>query len=139
MSYTSIYPSVGFNPTFKRFIEDFYRISDTPDAHDEYADQYASDATLIMASKSAKGEILALRKSLWEKVASRSHKPLKVFPSGPNSNEVMIYGTVDYKLKDGRESSVDWAARGVLVEEDGKTRWADYQVYLDSAAQSPGK
>lgn len=77
-------------------------------------------------------EILALRKSLWEKVASRVHNPIKIFPYGPNSNEVMLHGTVKYGLKAGGESSLDWAAYARLVKEGGKVKMEFYQVYLVS-------
>lgn len=53
--YTSEYPSVPFDPAFKRFFEDFYAISDNVDAHSEYVDSFTKDATLIMASKKAQG------------------------------------------------------------------------------------
>jgi hypothetical protein len=53
--YVSEYPSVDFDPAIKRFYEDFYYISDTPDAHEKYVQQFTKDATLIMASKTAKG------------------------------------------------------------------------------------
>lgn len=54
-SYTSEYPAVEFDPAYKKFFEDFYRISDTPDVHDVYASSFTEDATLIMASRTAKG------------------------------------------------------------------------------------
>jgi hypothetical protein len=69
---------------------------------------------------------------MWEKVNRRKHTALKVFPFGPNSNEVMLYGTVDYGLKDGREATVDWAARAHLVKHNGAVMMDFYQVYLVS-------
>ena len=54
-SYASEYPAVEFDPAYKKFFEEFYAISDTPDAHSRYVDQFTSDATLVMASKRAKG------------------------------------------------------------------------------------
>ena len=53
--YVSEYPNVDFDPVFKRFYEEFYSISDTPDAHEKYMQQFTKDATLNMASKTAKG------------------------------------------------------------------------------------
>tara|TARA_R110002003_G_scaffold1005_3_gene21972 strand:+ start:7453 stop:7752 length:300 start_codon:yes stop_codon:yes gene_type:complete len=79
-------------------------------------------------------EILALRKSMWEKVSSRSHNPIKIFPFGSYSDEVMLYGTVKYGLKSGGESGLDWAARAKLVKVDGKVKMEFYQVYLVSLA-----
>lgn len=78
-------------------------------------------------------EILAVRKGLWEKVSGRLHKPLKVFPYGTNADEVMLFGTVDYELKDGRKANVDWSAHAHLVKQEGKVKMDFYQVYLVSA------
>lgn len=76
-------------------------------------------------------EIIGLRNAMWEKVASRLHSPLKIFPAGAKgADEVMLYGTVAYTFKDGRKGSVDWAARANLVKEDGRVKMKYYQVYL---------
>lgn len=160
--YASEYPSsLPFKQSYKHFFENFYKISDTPDAHDEYVDQFMPEATVIMASKRCEGasgtylssttsalhvnldalhssqtyqsaEILPFRHSLWTKVQSRRHAAIKAFPFGPNSSEVMLYGTVAYAMKeDGRNVSVDWAARASLVEDNaGKVRMQFYQVYM---------
>ncbi|CAI6333829.1 unnamed protein product [Periconia digitata] len=132
--YASEYPAnVSFDPAFKKFFEDFYAVSDTPDAHERYVTFFMPDATLVMASKKAVGsdEILALRKGLWEKVSSRVHRPLKIFPYGPNSDQVMLHGTVRYGLKAGGDASVDWAAYARLAKTgDGKVKMGFYQVYL---------
>ncbi|KAL1305560.1 hypothetical protein AAFC00_007166 [Neodothiora populina] len=141
-SYTSEYPAgVQIDPEYKAFFERFYQISDTPDAHDEYVKQFTADAKLTMASKKASGsdEILGVRKGMWEKVSSRNHKPIKIFPFGSGADEVMLYGTVDYVLKDGKKASVDWSARAHLVKEGGAVKMDFYQVYLDTAAQQQAK
>jgi len=67
---------------------------------------------------------------MWEKVASRHHKPLKVFPYGSKADEVMLFGTVDYGLKDGRKASVEWAARAHLIKKNDTVKMDFYQVYL---------
>jgi hypothetical protein len=69
---------------------------------------------------------------MWEKVSSRSHNPIKIFPFGSYSDEVMLHGTVKYGLKSGGEKEIDWAARAKLVKEEGKVKLAFYQVYLVS-------
>ena len=75
---------------------------------------------------------------MWETVSSRAHAPLKIFPFGPNANEVMLYGTVKYGLKAGGESSKDWAARAHLVKDGEGTVMMDfYQVYLVRHSASP--
>lgn len=67
---------------------------------------------------------------MWERVAIRSHKPAMVFPYRPNSSEVMLFGTVDYGLKDGGSASLDWAARAILTKQEGSIKMSFYQVYL---------
>lgn len=62
-------------------------------------------------------EILNVRKGMWEHVFSRSHKPEKIFPFGPNADEVMVYGSVSYGLKNGKSNEITWAARAHLVKE----------------------
>lgn len=45
----------------------------------------------------------------------------------------MLYGIVEYGLKNGKEVMVEWAGRAVLTEEKGKWKMHFYQVYMDSA------
>ncbi|KAF2432012.1 hypothetical protein EJ08DRAFT_732767 [Tothia fuscella] len=131
--------STPLKPTLSSFFKNFYAISDNPLAHTAYADQFTPSATLIMASKTAHGreEILTLRKSMWEKVASRKHTIEKIFPIEENADEVMLYGRVEYVMKeDEREVCVEWAGRAVVEEGgDGVIRLRFYQVYMDTAAQ----
>lgn len=56
-SYMAEIPNVTFDPAYKQFSESFYAISDTPDAHETYAQKFTEDATLIMVSKVAKGRM----------------------------------------------------------------------------------
>lgn len=48
-------PDTGIDPAVAQYYEAFYKISDTPDAHAEYSQQFTKDATLIMASKKVQG------------------------------------------------------------------------------------
>lgn len=55
-TYKSTYPPyTKVDSGIVQFFEDFYKLSDTPDAHDEYVDQFTKDATLVMASKKGVG------------------------------------------------------------------------------------
>jgi hypothetical protein len=45
----------------------------------------------------------------------------------------MLYGSVEYVLKNGKDVLVEWAGRAVLTEEKGKWKMHFYQVYMDSA------
>ncbi|KIH94337.1 hypothetical protein SPBR_06224 [Sporothrix brasiliensis 5110] len=125
------------DPRAVAFFDTFYRTSDTPTAHGQYAKLFLPDATLIMASKKAAGfdQILALRQGMWAAVAARSHAVSKIFPFGSGSNEFMLYGTVKYTSKTGQDSGKEWAAHAELVEDaSGDLKLQFYQVYLDTAA-----
>lgn len=60
-------------------------------------------------------EILEIRKGMWAVVASRLHTPIKIFPFGSGSEEVMLYGTVAYTLKDGRKATVSLLCSSGLI------------------------
>ncbi|EPS27848.1 hypothetical protein POX_e06828 [Penicillium oxalicum] len=130
-------------PTILAFMEHFYHLSDTESLHEEYAQSFAEDATLVMGSKEANGfeEILNLRKGLWTHVASRQHTPERIFFSGENS--IMLYGGVTYRLKAKPDEDVyiPWAGRVVFTpfKEGEPVKIRFYQVYLDSSAQTGKK
>lgn len=86
---------------------------------------------------------------MWEKVRSRRHRPLKVFPAsfspsppspatdlpgtgaGAGLLEYMLHGTLDLGLKSGDVSKMTWAGRAVLKESGGgELKFALYQVYM---------
>ena len=84
-------------------------------------------------------EILSLRQGMWTAISSRSHNPIKIFPFGPNSTELMIYGTVEYVFKERGTAKKDWAARAVMARGGaavdgvgGGWKMEFYQVYLDT-------
>jgi hypothetical protein len=55
-NYTSSYPpSSEVDSGIKQFFEEFYKISDTPEPHTLYAEQFTKDAVLVMASKRCEG------------------------------------------------------------------------------------
>jgi hypothetical protein len=59
-------------------------------------------------------------------VASRHHILTDKYPK--DDSDMMLMGTVDYGLKNGRKVKCEWAGRMYLKE--GKISF--YQVYLDS-------
>lgn len=74
-----------------------------------------------------------MRHGMWEKVAKRSHKPSMIYTFGDQGNDVMLHGTVDYKLKDGKKAEgIEWAARARFGAEYGSLKMEFYQVYLVS-------
>jgi hypothetical protein len=54
--YKAQYPAgATVDPDIVHFLEDFYRISDTPGAHDVYVDQFTPEATFKVGSKTSNG------------------------------------------------------------------------------------
>ncbi|CAG7924148.1 unnamed protein product [Penicillium olsonii] len=146
MSYQIAYDTARAPPrgaALVAFMEDFYRTSDTESQHEQYAQSFVEDATLIMGPKEAKGTagILTLRHGLWTHVASRRHTPTRIFFSG--DDEIMLYGGVNYRLKANPDEDVyvPWAGRVVFAphKEGEDIKMQFYQVYLDTAAQSGKK
>ena len=130
-------PSTKLDPRVVPFFEKFFEVSDTPSAHDSYVHSFFPDADFVMGTKATKGfdGILEIRKGLWSgPVQRRKHKLEKIFPfgEGGKEQECMLYGSVDYGLKNGKEVTVQWAGRAVLGEYDGGLRFKMYQVYLVS-------
>ncbi|QIW95471.1 hypothetical protein AMS68_000989 [Peltaster fructicola] len=138
--YAASVPADGsVSPAIQKFFESFYRTSDTGEAHEAYAEHFTKDGTLVMIADEVKGHsaIVQKRHAMWASVSSRSHKPTRIFAFGPGSEDVMLYGTVDYSLKDGKKASgVEWAARAHFVEQNGELKMDFYQVYLDSASMA---
>ena len=54
--YVSHYPALPIDSSIPKFFEAFYKISDTPNAHEQYVDAFTEDATMILASKKAEGK-----------------------------------------------------------------------------------
>lgn len=152
--YSASVPADGaVKPEIKTFFEKFYAVSDTPDGHEKYADFFTKDGVLIMASNKVEGrdsmfslpsstrsiltlfvDIIKMRHGMWEKVAKRSHKPAQLYAFGSGSNDIMLYGTVDYTLKDGRSTVVEWSARAHFIQDDGDLKMRFYQVFLVRSA-----
>ncbi|KAF2207435.1 hypothetical protein CERZMDRAFT_107761 [Cercospora zeae-maydis SCOH1-5] len=140
--YSASVPADGtVKPEIRSFFETFYAISDTPDGHERYADQFTPDGVLIMASNKVQGResIIKMRHGMWEKVAKRSHRPAQLYAFGSGADDIMLYGTVDYTLKDGRGTTVDWSARAHFSQVGGELKMDFYQVYLDTAAMANAK
>lgn len=74
-----------------------------------------------------------MRHGMWEKVAKRSHTVNKIYSFGKDSYDVMLHGTVDYELKEGKKAEgIEWAARAQFASENGALKMKLYQVYLVS-------
>ncbi|KIW12796.1 hypothetical protein PV08_07983 [Exophiala spinifera] len=138
-TYTGATPAdVQVDPRIVPFFETFYAVSDDPSAHEAYAQSFLPDADFTMGAKKTKGYdgILALRHGLWSgPIKTRKHTLTKIFPfgsGGGGGGELMLYGSVDYGLKNGKDVTCEWAARAVMAEYEGALRFKLYQVYVDS-------
>jgi len=113
------------------FIAAFYAVSDdsSSEAVEKYLTFLTEDCDFIMGLASMKGHgaVREMRKTMWGGVATRRHVPEQVF-IGKDENDLMLYGTVDYGLRNGSKvDKVGWAARMVFVDD----RMQRYQVWLD--------
>jgi hypothetical protein len=69
---------------------------------------------------------------MWAAISKRHHVVTKVYPSTSDSeDELMLFGTVDYELKNGKKLSSDWAGRMVFEGTGEKMKF--YQVWLDAS------
>ncbi|KAL7789870.1 hypothetical protein V8C37DRAFT_190051 [Trichoderma ceciliae] len=144
--YVPLYPVTGNlpDPEIRTFITNFYRISDGPDANELWVNQFTKDARVAIGPGKASGyeELRTMREGMWSIVQERKHTVAKVFPGrfgeaadGGKECELMLYGDVAYKTKDGNSSTVPWAGHGILRkvrDDDGDEEWkfAEYRVYL---------
>lgn len=85
--YTAELPAIPIDPTIPKFFENFYHISDTPHAHERYADSFTDDATMILASRKAVGrEGLSLHSLLYHQTSR--------LPSSPCSPAFVSHNTL---------------------------------------------
>ncbi|PTB64280.1 hypothetical protein BBK36DRAFT_1161334 [Trichoderma citrinoviride] len=156
--YSPQYPADSSLPNgLQAFISEFYRISDRPEDNERWVGQFTEDARVVIGPGKATGteELRTMRQGMWAAVAERKHTIHKVFPgrfddeeeeeglsaeegNGNNKRcELMLYGDVAYRTKDGSSSTVPWAGHGVLEKvRDGEKgeeevwKFAEYRVYL---------
>jgi len=125
--------------SYQSFIASFYAASDASpaadaSANDAYVSHFLPHSTMIMGPITYEGHagLHRFREAGWEKVALRKHVVKGVFPSLTSPDELMLYGTVDYGMKDGSsKEGVEWAARMVFADptvEAPKLKF--YQVYI---------
>jgi len=138
-------------PAVQSFVDSFYAASDVgPSGHQAYVEHFHPSSTLVMGPVEYKDHagIMHFRESGWEKVASRKHVVKGVYTKakaaavdGKNADtdadidgQVMLYGHVDYGMKDGSEKKgVEWAGRMDLrpdEKDSGKLKLHFYQVYI---------
>lgn len=117
------------------FLKAFYKASDVkPPASnaDPYLSFFTPNATLVMGSATILGHegITRMRQGMWTAVTTRHHVVNDV--ARLSDNELLLTGTVDYGLLNGKSLRTEWAGKAVF-EDSLFTRMSFYQVYLDSA------
>ncbi|GAA5987252.1 hypothetical protein JCM11641_003381 [Rhodosporidiobolus odoratus] len=120
-----------------KFVDDFYKVSDKPDAVDEYLSFLTSDVTFIMGLNGVEGSaaVRKIRENMWNGVKSRHHKP-EILLASEDGKTFMLHGTVDYGLRNGTSvNSVGWAGKMEFAE-GSELKLKRYQVWLDGALLS---
>lgn len=128
-------------PSIATFVEKFYKISDTPDVHEQYADDYfIHDEDRLsfqigpMQPTNKREGIVAWRRKGWEGVTRRKHVVNGVFISPKWENEIMLDGSVEMD-KNGSTLKFNWAGRMVFDHkslEEGAPKIETYKVWLVS-------
>ena len=131
----------GVPPAIAKFVESFYQISDTPDVHEQYADDYyIHDEDRLsfqigpMQPTNKREGIVAWRQKGWEGVTRRKHVVNGIFISPKWENEIMLDGTVEMD-KNGSTLKFNWAGRMVFDQtslDEGSPKIETYKVWLVS-------
>ncbi|KIX05766.1 uncharacterized protein Z518_03738 [Rhinocladiella mackenziei CBS 650.93] len=121
----------------------FFRSWDDPHSNNEYLNLFAPEGELVFGSAPAKGRdaIRALRDAMIHPtngpVVSLEHTLGKCFvlAGGADSGrqEVIVNGSIWYKLRNGRKVDADFASWVVFGDDgQGGLQAEFYEVYLDS-------
>ncbi|GAA6007593.1 hypothetical protein JCM10207_006397 [Rhodosporidiobolus poonsookiae] len=127
----------SLSPTQVSFVESFYRVSDQPDAVDDYLSFLTDDVHFVMGLNAVQGAgaVRKIRETMWGGVATRRHKPELVVAS-EDGKIFMLHGTVDYGLRNGKTvDNVGWAAKMEFAE-GSELKMKRYQVWLDGTPLS---
>ncbi|KAH8806144.1 putative fungal-specific transcription factor [Xylogone sp. PMI_703] len=134
--YSPLYPQDAnlLDPEIQKFISKFYEVSDNPELNEVWVDCFTKDAEVTMGPDGGKGkkELHGLRSRVWSVVASRKHTVTKVFPSwfgGSQEYEVMLFGEVARRKKDGSSGVFSWAGHAVLKKGVEDWKFSYYRVW----------
>ncbi|RMJ15473.1 hypothetical protein CDV36_004834 [Fusarium kuroshium] len=91
---------------------------------------FSNDAMIWRNGNASNGrtEIEGMIANSWDNVASRDHRPAKIFAFDKDSLDVMIDGTTVYNWQDGSSKTGIWACRVVFKEVGGALKISDYHV-----------
>jgi len=120
----------------------FFRSWDEPHSKNEYLDMFAPEGELVLGPAPAKGRdaIQKLREAMVHPIngpiIDLQHTLGKCFVlaggAGDGRQEIIVNGSIWYKLKNGRKVYADFASWIVFVDQgDGHLQAEFYEVYVD--------
>ncbi|KAF8540336.1 hypothetical protein BDD12DRAFT_804582 [Trichophaea hybrida] len=121
---------------YASFIKSFFLTSDNPVDHAGYVENFTADATLKVGLRTAVGKdrkATFTKISIWAVLMVLSaHLEIRALrESESEEDSVMMFGHVDYTLKNGRSLTTEWSSRMVFDESREKMKF--YQVWLDAS------
>ncbi|KAN0066567.1 hypothetical protein ACQY0O_000661 [Thecaphora frezii] len=128
----------GLPSAIREFVDRFYRISDTAEAHQEYVEQFIDDGERLsfqigpMEVVNQPEGILEWRRKGWTNVTRRKHEVKAIFVSPEKANAIMLDGTVEMD-REGQTLRFNWAGRMVFDPQsvdEGKPKIESYKVWL---------
>lgn len=157
--YNPLYPHTTLpEESIRKFVSSFFEISDSPDHNESWVNCFTKDAEVIMGTDRGNGEngkctaqhewllisykicqlteksaeLRELRRRMWSVVTSRKHTLTKVFPGrfgGLEEYELMLFGEVARKKKDGLSAVFSWAGHAILRRESECWKFSYYRVW----------
>ncbi|KIV98847.1 uncharacterized protein PV09_09418 [Verruconis gallopava] len=123
------------DPAIKAHISTLYAAVDNKETLDIWGSHFSEDAELKKGPVHVKGRenLIAATTKSWSVVKSREHIVYKVFPFGPNCDEVMLHGRSRNVTLEDEKVTFTWAARMHFRRSpDGKVEIDKYTIIVDN-------
>ncbi|CAG9947647.1 unnamed protein product [Clonostachys rosea f. rosea IK726] len=100
---------------------------------DEWGAHFTEDAVFKKEAAEIKGRqaLIDSGKESWKPLKSRDHTVYKVFPFGPDCDEIMLHGRSQNVDLEGNERTFTWAARMHFRTVEGKLLIDEYTIIPD--------
>ncbi|KAL6362134.1 hypothetical protein LRP88_04209 [Fusarium phalaenopsidis] len=137
---TEWHTGIEVSQAVKNLIERFYLLLDdsSPSSGDILANEiFANDGVAHFGPVPSRGseEIRLSRKRAWDKIASRTHRVLKVYVCGPDADDLLFTGRAEMEFKNGQRVASEYAGRVHVTGSQGDSpRISLYQVWADMSA-----
>jgi len=123
----------------KALMDKFFNLmdDDIKSVGDKLADEiFFRNGTMIAPGGTAKGseEIRKSRVDAWKVVKKRRHEVVRVYSRDAEGKDVLLIGTAEMGLANGKEIKGDFTARMVFADDNGTEKLKLYQVWADSGA-----